>query len=576
MYDIFRGVTRDEYRKYLNAIKNSNSKLANYANISDDDDEDAYIDSVIADQSLSEREFVEITAIYRRRNYSKLYGGANQAAENEIDRYGRMVPKSAHGSINKSAPEIHIRIDERDETHPCIEFIYNEEGFSRRDVWALTLFSESTKVNDLVKGQEASGLFYREKTGRKGKGFKSVFSLDSENVIVHVRSNGFCFKLDNSIGRILPIWEDDPARMDGKTHIIVELIHPGFSVTEIYPEFRRLFCIDDLETIFAKSPFLFMRRIQTVQVTQIRADGSDSFITEYCENKHETEYRDPIQLTSGKVVLAGIAKDGIYYREQMQTGKISTLSEVGNVFEIPLVRYTRMVEDDESYRNYSVIAPLIQNESAVNWKVGALFRTFPLSLHPLNLPVAIDAPFILNPDRSGIQYSPYKDAEEQSGPANIWNTQVVRRLFENGGIFESFLLWLRSLEGIRIDRYLSKEATVLFDDTHNSDGHGNHWIPHTDISALYRTYPLFRLFANTTGFVSLGDAKIVNREFYRWPCTESFFTLMLGTHYRDQLLSDFYIGSPLFQNSSIVTGSFVESMNSWWCMPIVVKPPLRD
>ncbi|MBR1495366.1 MAG: hypothetical protein IJ601_10020 [Acidaminococcaceae bacterium] len=572
MYDIFRAFTRDEYRKYLNAIKISNPKLAKYANISDDDDdEDAYIDSVIEDQFLSKREFVEITAIYRRRNYSKLYGGANQAAENETDRLYAKNPwkfveeflQNADDCSYLSAPEIHIRIDERDETHPFIEFIYNEEGFSRRDVWALTLFSESTKVNDLVKGQEASGVFYREKTGRKGKGFKSVFSLDAENVIVHIRSNGFCFKLDNSIGRILPIWEEDHGRMDGKTHIIVELIRPGFSVAEIYPEFRRLFCVDDFETLFAKSPFLFMHRIRTVQVTQIHTDGSDSFITEYRENEEKTEYRNPFQLAPDKMVLSGIAKDGIYYREQTQSGKISTLSEDGKDVEIPLVRFTRMVEDDESYRNYSIIAPLIRNDSAVSWKGGALFRTFPLSLHPLNLPVAIDAPFILNPDRSGIQYSPYKDAEEQSGPANKWNGQVVERLFEKGGIFESFLLWLRSLEGIRTDRYLSKDATVLFDDARNSDGHGNHWIPHMDIGKLYFTYPLFRLFANDKGYVSLDDAKIVNRELYRWPCAEMLFTFMIGEHYREQLLSDLYIGSPLFQSCSIVGHGFADSMNSY-------------
>ena len=60
-----------------------------------------------------------------------------------------------------------------------------------------------------------SGIFhdlFKEKTGRKGIGFKSVFSLArisaADNVVVHICSNGFSFKLDHQVGAVIPIWED--------------------------------------------------------------------------------------------------------------------------------------------------------------------------------------------------------------------------------------------------------------------------------------------------------------------------------------------------------------------------------
>lgn len=37
----------------------------------------------------------------------------------------------------ESTPEIAITVDERDKGRPIVEFEYNENGFTREDVWAL-------------------------------------------------------------------------------------------------------------------------------------------------------------------------------------------------------------------------------------------------------------------------------------------------------------------------------------------------------------------------------------------------------------------------------------------------------
>ncbi|MCD8149194.1 MAG: hypothetical protein LUE92_06465 [Clostridiales bacterium] len=287
MSDVFLLSTREEYKKYLKQVRDNNSKVREaYAYLIDDD---TNIDRVMHDEKLSQQEFVEVIASCRQTSYNKAAGGGNTAAENETD---RLYTKNAWKFVEEflqnaddcnysSEPQIDITIDEKDGRHPSIEFCYNEDGFSREDIWAITAFSESTKVNDTVEKQKEEGVFYKEKTGRKGKGFKAVFSLDAENVIVHIRSNGFSFKLDNKIGRILPIWENDPERMDKKTHVIVELVSPQFSIKEIYPEFRRLFCIDDREGMFAHSPFLFMHRLKNIHVVRIHENGEDEFITGY-------------------------------------------------------------------------------------------------------------------------------------------------------------------------------------------------------------------------------------------------------------------------------------------------------
>ena len=568
MNDTNQFTSLDTYKDYLDKVAESNQKIANASAKLLRSDKN--IEAVMGDMSLTEKEFVEVIALCRQVNYNRAIGGANKAAENETDRLYAKNPwkfveefmQNADDCNYSETPKIEITIDERVENSTSIEFCYNEDGFTRNDIWAITAFSESTKVDDIVQKQEENGVFYKEKTGRKGKGFKSVFSLNADNVIVHIRSNGFSFKLDNKIGRIMPVWENDPGRMDNNTHIIVELINPHFNVHDIYPEFRRLFCIDNYEGIFANSPFLFMHRMRFVHIIRINESGEQDFITEYNEDTSNTVYNTPFSLDTDKEILAGIAYQGTYYREQMQQGVITTLSGE-SLFEIPIIRYTRMIEDTEYYRNYSIIAPVIKDDSKTDWNGGSLFRTFPMSLHPIGMPIAIDAPFILNPDRSGIQYSSYKNEDGDLILASEWNTEVEKRLFEAGGVFEGFFMWARTLPGIRMDKYIKAYSINLFEDRNNSDGHGNNWVPLVKVSEICHTFPVFRLFVDPNEFVNYNDAQIVNKNLFKWPEVNLLFSLVIGEHYEKHILSDIYLGSSLFKAKPIIRENFVDAINAY-------------
>ena len=565
----FTEATLDEYKKYLFQIRDENPNIANLAIKLQQDDSDENFAAIMNNDNLTKREFIELIALVKQSIYNRFTGGAYKAAENETDRLYSKNPwkfveeflQNADDCNYSDTPQIFISIDEREESHVSIEFAYNEDGFEKVDIWAITDFSGSAKINELVQSQDEEGVFYKEKTGRKGKGFKSVFSLDAENVIVHIRSNGYSFRLDNSIGRILPIWEDDSDRMDDSTHVIVELVKPSFSVSDIYPEFRRLFCVDEIENIFANSPFLFMHRIKSVRIKRINDTGEDEFTTEYIEDAEKTEYYGAFSLNNEKRILAGIAHDGNYYEEQYQQGLIRTITE-DDTSEIPIVRYTSMIEDEASYRNYSIIAPVITDSEEYNFESGALFRTFPMSLHKIDMPISIDAPYILNPDRSGVLYGAYKDDEGEQVSADIWNTDVTNNLFDNG-VFERFMLWLRTLNGIRVDKYILSKDIRLFNDSNNSNGHGSEFIPIINISEKLRLLPLFQLFSDSSEYVSQDQAVMVKKELFQWPQVESFFQHAIGDTYKERILSEIYVGSELFKAVPIEKTGFVAAMNTY-------------
>lgn len=329
---VFTGTTFDEYKKYL--LKSVLSNNLRVKKIYDQIDlEEITVESVLRDSSLSERDFVELIAARRRLGYDPTVGGGNKAAEDETDRLYAKNPwkfveeflQNADDCSYDLIPMIDIIVDKDNST---IEFSYNEKGFSRRDIWAIAAFSQSTKTDDVIENQEEDGIFYKEKTGRKGKGFKSVFSLNADNVIVHIRSNGYSFKLDNEIGRVLPVWEEDPDRMDEKTHVIVELVNPKFSIEKIYEELCALFCVEKTEEMFAKSPFLFMHRIKNIHVIGRNGNDFREFETSYIENYNKTRYENPFSIDSSKIILAGIAHKGIYYQEQYQEGMIIAKSDM--------------------------------------------------------------------------------------------------------------------------------------------------------------------------------------------------------------------------------------------------------
>ncbi len=88
----------------------------------------------------------------------------------------------------------------------------NENGFSAKNVFALCRIGSSTK-----KGN-------KHKTGEKGIGFKSVFTVSDAP---EIHSNGFHFKFDRTdksklLGFVVPTWIDSvPEAEDGQTAIVL-------------------------------------------------------------------------------------------------------------------------------------------------------------------------------------------------------------------------------------------------------------------------------------------------------------------------------------------------------------------
>lgn len=570
MYKLFTGVSIDEYRAYLRkyVVKN-NSRLKDL--ITKIADYETNVNTVLNEDVLTKRESVELIALCRLDAYNESSGGGNKAAEDETDRlYAKNTWKfveeflqNADDCEYKGTPQVEIVIDEKEAT---IEFIYNEKGFSKNDISAITAFSQSTKNNDIIEYQSDEGVFYREKTGRKGKGFKSVYSLQADNIIVHIRSNGYCFKLDKNIGRILPIWEEDPVRMDGKTHVIVKLVNPGFDLKEIYPKFKTLFCVDNCENIFATSPFIFMHRIKAIHIKRIYENDIEEFKVEYVENNEKTVYKNEITVDLNKTILAGIANKGKYYEEQFQEGYIKVQHNFENKPDIHVVRYTKMIEDELAYRNYSIMAPVLTSDDGFVCKKGSLFRTFPMSNHSFIMPMAIDAPFELNPDRSGIQY---RDEKMDTINSSKWNSVVSNNLFKSNGVYESFLLWIRGISGLRIDKYMPEHEKnipendfILFNNG-DQDDNGQYWVPKVDIRDLSKRIPVFRLFANENEYVCLNDAKVVKKDLFSWPCVNYLFSEFFGDDYDKHIISGFYVSSPLFKATSIDKKGFVDSINRY-------------
>lgn len=74
----------DEYKEYLDIVAESNKKVGDASARLLRSDKN--IESVMADKSLTEQEFVEVIALCRQVSYNRAAGGANKAAENETDR----------------------------------------------------------------------------------------------------------------------------------------------------------------------------------------------------------------------------------------------------------------------------------------------------------------------------------------------------------------------------------------------------------------------------------------------------------------------------------------------------------
>lgn len=551
--------TLDEYSDYLVERKAENENINRAWDLLFSSDKN--IGKVIGDNNLSPREYIEVIALRRREGYSQSAGNGNISADNQTDRmYGNTPWKfieeflqNADDCKYSENPEIQIIVNECVGT---IEFAYNEEGFTRNDIWALTAHEQSTKSNenDSLLDIVEEGVFYREKTGRKGIGFKSVFSLPAENIRVHIRSNEYSFCLDKAIGRIIPIWEEESCA-DNRTHIVVELINPKFALDEIYPKFKDVFCVDDISLIFEKSPALFMHHLRNIHVVHVDDSGNkESFSILIDHDPAQLRYEEPFTPTG--VVLAGIKHGAQYYRKAYSFMNINIQSSFLEDVEICCARETQMVDIDQKCRNISIIAPIITGTDNNSWKSGSLFRTFPMIDNRFSVPVSIDAPFELNSSRKGIEYTNLRGEMD-------FNNRIIDLVFGKDALFTDFFMFLRAIKDIQIDQYFSRKQNnaVLFANDANIDDNGRRLIPEIDLAGIIEKLPLFHLY-DDQGFSSREEVTTVDPELFSWLDVGILFSDLFGGT-RKVLASDKYLCSPILTFTDVTDLSFSESVNNY-------------
>ena len=564
--------SREDYSKYLIKRKKENVKIRAAYELLDEsyeEDDDKNIEKIIKDTSLSPQEYIEVIALSRRAGYKKSTGSGNVSAEHQTNlMYGNIPWKfveeflqNADDCRYEDSPQITINVDEKAST---IEFAYNETGFSREDIWSLTAFEQSTKSDEIERRSDIieEGIFYKEKTGRKGIGFKSVFVLDpdADNIRVHICSNGFSFCLDKSIGTVIPIWEE-ASFDDGMTHVTIELVNPKLYISEIYPRFKEYFCIENLDGIFQKNPILFMHRIRDIRVRHIDQSGNEeSFKISKEFSNGLCEYVGAFNPVQGSDILSGIFSNEQYYHRQYASFNIRIESSTGKTIVVPCLRETQMSLLDSKYRALSIVAPIMKTDGGNTWRTGSLFRTFQMIDNTFDLPFAIDAPFELNTARRGIEYT------DLTG-ARTFNRKIIAILFGDGAIGQEntlltdFMLYLRKIEGIRIDLYFNKAETILFANDANKNTSGKRLIPEVNLSKILRKLPVFALYGEA-GYAPLEGVTSVVPELFNWLDAKEYLNLFISQ--KDVKLADvIYADSRVLRHLDTVELTFAECVNGY-------------
>ena len=237
------------------------------------------------------------------------------------------------------------------------------------DVKALTKFGDSNKRGTLDELYVKEGPFELEKTGRKGRGFKSVFALPGDGIVVHVFSNGFNFKFVKRLGTIIPIWEDVDDAPETGTRIVVEGFEEGY-IAKLMPEIRKMFGVDDISEFFARCPIIYLRKIKSVSVEE----DDDLFSVEI--SVKEREYSDERVFTQ-ETPVAGIIHQGQFQKAMWEFDHV-TINVLGDEKAFSAVRYCYVYEHGHKQRLASVFAPIINDHSDMTFNKGALYSDCPL------------------------------------------------------------------------------------------------------------------------------------------------------------------------------------------------------
>lgn len=135
-----------------------------------------------------------------------------------------------------------------------VSMMWNEKGFTQRDVRALCDLGCSTKGEGAI--------------GRKGVGFKSVFMIsDAPQIISNEFSFGFDLVKYGQVGSLLPIWQDRDGILSQLPAEWAEQISCGLQCTALHLPLKEASTAPQI--VLEPATLLFLRKLRHIEITDL-------------------------------------------------------------------------------------------------------------------------------------------------------------------------------------------------------------------------------------------------------------------------------------------------------------------
>lgn len=340
---------------------------------------------------------------------SRLIQIINDAGKNDSRLLSELIQNADDLKYNVETPEFTVSLN-----HKIMITHSNEEGFTGKDLRAITSIGESTKHR--IKGEET-------KTGEKGVGFKTVFKKADK---VSIYSGSFNFSLSNEnplVPERIPPLEEQSI---GTTMVFELKDNEDTAINALY------------KTDFIRKICLCLKKLKRLQIFDniitVEDDDNDSerTIRFFKEGKRESYFT---------------------YNFKKHTLHFDVMDE-----KLLQERYPHTINADPHHTITCYIVP----QNLMGSFERNVYSTFPTDIRiSENVPIIVDAPFQLTTDRSGIL-------------ENQWNEMIRSKVYD---LLESVLIKLFH-NNISMLNYVAANdynKFVIFNDNFLNSGHD--WIP---------------------------------------------------------------------------------------------------
>lgn len=440
--------------------------------------------------------FIEIMRWFREDDYGEYSSGGAKWAVKEIKKQYQDDPyRFIHEFIqniddcnysNNKNPYLNIKVRKK-----YIAFEYNEDGFEVSDIISLCSFGKSGKQTKKVFESNSKNIFFNTKTGEKGIGFKAVFGVANR---VYIESNGYKFYF-NSDKPTVPIWfnsinnelgiENEFNEIQNGTRIVLTQIEESFQLSNVVQNIRKY-----LSTNINSNILLFTNNLKEIVLENEKFSLVD---------KELIQYDHVLSLDNTVEIIDGIENNGALYNYAILYSELNI-----NNTTLPLLKIIKTIIMDSEIvksrfynpenimdyyaqtRNISIVIDISGEQC------GCVYTTLPLK-HSLDIPISINAPFVLSTNRTTI--------EEK----NEWNKQLLHLIFSDGGLLEYAFIRLREEKNIDITKYvLTHDISINEYNLHN----------------IICNYPIFEKFdtkKDAREWISLNQLLCISEVGYKFP-----------------------------------------------------------